>query len=57
VAAGVIGEWLLRSAVRKAAQAPFSRSKKTRAAAVRDDRRETVAISETVVMRRVIVRR
>lgn len=58
VAAGFIGEWLLRSAAKRAASAPFKRSKKTRALARAEaQRRETIAITETVVMRRVIVRR
>lgn len=57
VAAGFIGEWLLRSAAKRAAAAPFKRPKKTRALAKAKEPRETIAISETVVMRRVIVRR
>lgn len=59
LAAGVIGEWLFRSAAKKAVQAPFNRSKKSKSVVKKDDEpaRETIAISETVVMRRVIVRR
>lgn len=58
VAAGFIGEWLFRSAAKKAVQAPFNRSKKSKAVVKAEEpQRETVAISETVVMRRVIVRR
>lgn len=58
VAAGFIGEWLFRSAAKKAVQAPFKRSKKSKAVVEEGGARgETVAISETVVMRRVIVRR
>ncbi len=59
VAAGFIGEWLLRSAAKKAITAPFSRvSKEKRAVTKRTDSLDgTISISETVVMRRVIVRR
>lgn len=57
VAAGFIGEWLFRSAAKKAVQAPFNRSKKKTAVVKKEEPRETIAISETVVMRRVIVRR
>jgi len=59
VAAGFIGEWLLRSAARKAIATPFSRgSKEKRAVTKRDDPQDgRIAISETIVMRRVIVRR
>lgn len=57
VAAGVIGEWLLRSAAKKAVSMPFS-GKKSRAVAERTDSPEAAiwAYSETVVMRRTIVR-
>lgn len=60
VVAGFVGEWLLRTAAKKAVQAPFSRgSSETRDLAKRDHERSgaTIAISETVIMRRVIVRR
>lgn len=58
VAAGFIGEWLFRSAAKKAVRAPFKRSKKKTAIVRKEEApRETIAISETVVMRRVIVRR
>lgn len=57
VAAGFIGEWLFRSAAKKALQAPFRRAKRSRSVANAEPAGETVAISETVVMRRVIVRR
>ena len=61
VAAGVIGEWLLRSATRKAVSIPFS-AKKTRAVAKKTRAVATpakpsmVAYSETVVVHRTIVR-
>lgn len=59
VAAGFIGEWLLRSAAKKAITAPFSRgSKEKRAVTKRNGSQDgVIAISETIVMRRVIVRR
>jgi len=60
VVAGFVGEWLLRTAAKKAVQAPFSRSSsEDRAVAKRDPERSgaTIAVSETIVMRRVIVRR
>lgn len=60
VVAGFVGEWLLRTAAKKAVQAPFSRgSRESRDLAKRDreDSGATIAISETIVMRRVIVRR
>lgn len=55
VAAGLIGEWLFRSAAKKAVQMPFSRPRKT--ALAKQTAREAIAITETIVMRRVIVRR
>jgi hypothetical protein len=57
VAAGVIGEWLLRSAAKKAISMPFS-GKKTRAVAkpAESSGPAIVAYSETVVVRRTIVR-
>jgi len=54
VAAGVIGEWLLRSATRKAVSIPFS-AKKTHAVAA-PAKPAIVAYSETVVVHRTIVR-
>ena len=60
VAAGLIGEWLFRNAAKRAVQAPFSRPKKGGAVAKRNDGglpEGTLAVSETIVMRRVIVRR
>ena len=60
VAAGVVAEWLLRSGTKRALTLPFSRRKTARNRAVaRKDRRraEIVAISETVVTRRVFFRR
>jgi hypothetical protein len=57
VAAGVIGEWLLRSATKKAASIPFS-ARRSRAVARREEvaRPAVVAYSETVVVHRTIVR-
>lgn len=60
VAAGFVGEWLFRSAAKKAVQAPFAGGRKTRAIASKDDEtlpKGAVAVSETIVMRRVIYRR
>jgi len=51
VAAGVIGEWLLRSATRKAVS-PFSGKK-----AVARREPSVVAVQETVVYRRTVIRR
>lgn len=59
VVAGVLGEWLLRSATKRAVSLPFHgrKSRKSRALARRDAPRPIVAISETVIMRRVVVKR
>jgi len=63
VAAGLIGEWLLRSFAKNAFSTSRTGKKKTQKPASLvpargDDLPEgTVAISETVVMRRVILRR
>ena len=54
VAAGVIGEWLLRSATKRAASIPFS-SKKTKPVTT-PAKPAVIAYSETVVVRRTIVR-
>ncbi|MEK7246936.1 MAG: hypothetical protein AAB092_00530 [Chloroflexota bacterium] len=51
VAAGVIGEWLLRSAARKAVSIPF---KKSRAVVRRQPAVE--AFEETIVVRRTFIR-
>lgn len=51
VAAGVIGEWLLRSATRKAVSLPF---KKSRAVAARQPVLE--AFEETIVVHRTLIR-
>ena len=51
VAAGMIGEWLLRSATRKAVSMPFSKS---RALAKRQPVVE--AFEETIVFRRTLIR-
>lgn len=56
VAAGVIGEWLLRSATKKAASIPFA-AKKTRTVQPSPGAPAIVAYSETVVVQRTIVRR
>ena len=55
VAAGVVGEWLLRSAARKAIALPFS-GKKSRAVARNGDL-PVVALEETVIVRRRIIRK
>ena len=57
IAAGVLGEWLLRSAAKKAISVPFA-SKKTSAVAERTDSPKAAiwAYSETVVMRRTVIR-
>ncbi len=52
VAAGVIGEWLLRSATKRAVSAPFKRGNKTVA-----PRQPIIeAIEETIIVRRRLVR-
>ena len=59
VAAGLIGEWALRSAARKAVSVPFGRKKPAQPLPAKREEgvpKGIVAISETVVMRRVIVR-
>ncbi|HEY5639991.1 MAG TPA: hypothetical protein VIW01_08070 [Dehalococcoidia bacterium] len=62
VAAGVVGQWALRAAAKKAVTMPFQAAKggrKTKAVAVAEDAGgQVVAVSETVVVRRrVVVRR
>lgn len=58
VAAGVIGEWLLRSATKKAVSMPFSGGKKkSGAVARRDEKREVVAYQETIFLQRTVIRR
>jgi len=64
VAAGLVGEWLLRSLARNAFSAPRNgRSKPRKTAALvsrpsEESPRGTITVSETVIMtRRVIVRR
>jgi hypothetical protein len=61
VAVGVIGQWALRNAAKKAVNVPFKSSseKKEKAIVKREEADEgLVAISETVIMRRrTIVRR
>jgi hypothetical protein len=58
VAAGVIGEWLLRSATKKAVSLPVAAVKKSRAPApvAEAPKPSVVAYSETIVVRRTIVR-
>jgi hypothetical protein len=59
VVAGVVGEWLLRSATKRALALPFQwrkRARKGRALSKRGPAGE-VAVSETVIVHRVIVRR
>jgi len=55
VAVGVVGQWALRSAAKKAVAMPFSGGRKTRAITAREP--DVIAVSETVIMRRVTVRR
>jgi hypothetical protein len=61
VLAGIAAEWLMRAATRKALSVPFNgrKPKKSRAVAKRETpaRPTIVAFSETVVTRRLIVRR
>jgi len=63
VAVGLVGEWLLRAAARRALSVPFQRgksSRKSRALVRRDADTQApreIAISETVITRRVIFRR
>jgi hypothetical protein len=62
IAAGLIGEWLLRAATRRALRLPLEPRKTARSKAValrQNDRlpEGAIAISETIVMRRVIFRR
>jgi hypothetical protein len=55
VAAGVIAEWVLRSATKKAISLPFS-ARKSRAVA-KQRKQRAVAYTETVIVQRTIVRR
>ena len=60
VAAGVAAEWLLRAGTKRALTLPFSGKKVAKSRAVARRERapaEIVAISETIVRRRVIFRR
>jgi hypothetical protein len=52
VAAGVIGEWLLRSATKKAVALPFKRTR----AVSREEPRALEAIEETLIIHRRVVR-
>ena len=57
VAAGVIGEWLLRSATKKAVSMPFqARKNRKEKALAKQESRPVVAYSETVVVRRTVIR-
>jgi hypothetical protein len=57
VAAGVIGEWLLRSATKKAVSLPFSGGKKkSRAVAKPAARGSALAYQETIVVQRTVFR-
>jgi hypothetical protein len=61
VAAGVVGQWALRQAAKRALAAPFRQAKppaRTTAVARSEQPDDgVIAVSETVIMRRVIVRR
>jgi hypothetical protein len=64
IAVGVIGEWLLRAATRKAASMPFESRKADRKTKALTRQKQTealpegaIAMSETVIMRRTIIRR
>lgn len=59
VVAGIAAEWLLRNGTRRALTLPFSPKKpaRKRAVARRQQPERIVAISETIVTRRVIFRR
>ena len=61
VVAGVVGEWLLRSATKRALALPFERGKKRRQqkALARREAEPTgvISVSETVIVQRVVVRR
>jgi hypothetical protein len=56
VAAGVIGEWLLRSATKKAVSIPFSAKKNRAVAKAEPAKPAVIAYSETVVVHRTITR-
>lgn len=63
MAAGLVAEWLLRAATKKAVSVPFQARKKAKARAI--TKREAlpvaeegeVAVSETLFLRRIIIRR
>jgi len=59
VAAGVAAEWLLRTGTRKAVAAPFSARKRPKAVSRREPQllEEIVAVSRTVITRRIVPRR
>lgn len=56
VAAGVIAEWMLRSAAKKAVSTPFRKGPKTRAVA-RPEPARTVSYTETIVVQRTITQK
>ncbi|MEX0681884.1 MAG: hypothetical protein WD904_07465 [Dehalococcoidia bacterium] len=60
VAAGVVGQWALRNAARRAIATPFKSKggRNTKSLAKRDNAApDVIAVSETLIVRRVIVRR
>ena len=63
LAAGVAAEWLISSATRKALSLPFNRRKESRKIELRAPQRSeqlangTLAVSETLLVRRLILRR
>lgn len=59
VALGVLSEWLLRSAAKRALSLPFNRRRRKRPALSRPHQQQPrgiIAVSETVIARRVIYR-
>ncbi len=58
VAAGIIGEWALRNAAKKAVSLPFSgRREKSRAVAKRQDAAPLVTYTETLIVQRTVTHR
>jgi hypothetical protein len=57
VAAGVIAEWMLRSAAKKAVSMPFGGTAKKSRAIARRAAPKTVAYTETIVVQRTITQR
>jgi len=59
VALGVLSEWLLRSAAKRALSLPFGGRRRRRAALARRQRPpagDVIAVSETIIARRVVYR-